>query len=69
MGSFPQKEMSICNTCKNCVGKCSWSREFIPVEGWKADKSYIKRWDGSHYESYDVHYCPQYEDYNEEGES
>ena len=27
---------TLCWVCQNCFGGCSWSSEYIPVEGWKA---------------------------------
>ena len=48
-----------CWTCKNCYGGCNWSREFKPVEGWKAIKTYIPN-NEEHAESYKIIYCPEY---------
>jgi len=31
-----------CWDCKKAVGGCSWAREFIPVEGWKAVQTKLK---------------------------
>lgn len=48
-----------CWTCKNCYDGCSWSREFKPVDGWKAIKTYIQ--DNDNYaDSYKIIYCPEY---------
>ena len=33
---------TICWTCKNACGGCSWSKRFEPVKGWKAKKTKIK---------------------------
>ena len=38
--------LSICNYCKNSVGRCSWSKRLVPVEGWKADKTGYKTYNG-----------------------
>ena len=29
-------KVTLCWVCQNCFGGCSWSSEYIPVEGWKA---------------------------------
>lgn len=59
---------SICWECKNAVPSeetgCSWSRDFVPVEGWEAVRRYIKAFPrGVHStynfrESYCVKRCP-----------
>lgn len=53
--------MSICNYCVNCVGKCSWSKSLVPVEGWTAEKTVYKMHDGKKGVSYRVYECPQFE--------
>ena len=46
---------TLCWDCANaCVG-CSWSRQFLPVKGWKATRTYGKTFD-----SYIVHECPEF---------
>ncbi len=35
-------KMSLCLDCKNAVGNCSWSANFVPVKGWKAEPSCYK---------------------------
>lgn len=32
---------TLCWTCENACGGCSWSKKFEPVEGWKAKKTKI----------------------------
>ena len=32
-------KVTLCWVCQNCFGGCSWSSEYIPVEGWKAKKT------------------------------
>lgn len=49
-----------CWTCENALGGCSWSRAFIPVEGWEAEKTEIRvgeRGDGT---TYKIKRCPEY---------
>lgn len=31
--------VTLCWVCQNCFGGCSWSRDYTPVEGWKAKKT------------------------------
>lgn len=38
--NYNNEEFSRCWTCKKaCNSGCSWSRDFIPVDGWKAEKN------------------------------
>jgi hypothetical protein len=52
---------TLCWTCKKCYGQCSWSANFIPVEGWQAlpttlnNNTYVDT-------SYLVIKCPEYVD-------
>lgn len=46
-------KVTLCWVCQNCFGGCSWSSEYIPVEGWKT-----KPRDGT--ESYLVLSCPEF---------
>lgn len=46
-----------CWSCKNANGKCSWSKNFQPVEGWTAIKTIIP---SDNEESYLVYKCPNY---------
>ena len=53
---------TICWSCKNACGKCSWSSNFTPIDGWVAKPTKIKTdyaTDGSII-SYIVLDCPQY---------
>lgn len=56
------KQGSICWDCANATGKCSWSdsREYKPVEGWKAVRNDIKVANGVMAESYLVTECPEF---------
>ena len=53
---------TICWTCQNAVLGCSWSKHFIPVEGWDATPTMLYAKDKAHggVRSYEVHRCPQY---------
>lgn len=58
---------SICWSCKNAVpdrkGRgCAWSRGFIPVKGWQAERKLVKNCVGEFYETYAVTECPEYEE-------
>ena len=54
------KQDQLCNICGNACGGCSWSREFIPVKGWKAEKTKIMTQHSEEIESYYVIDCPLY---------
>jgi hypothetical protein len=56
---YTAKNYSKCWTCRNACGGCSWSRDFQPVEGWKAEETYLAANRG-HEESYHVYDCPAY---------
>ena len=48
-----------CWECKNRFGGCSWSRDFTPVKGWNAEKTYHKYRENT-VESYKITNCPEY---------
>ena len=54
---------TLCWTCKNACGKCSWSKGFEPVDGWDAIPTKIKvSIETNEYtDSYFVKNCPLYE--------
>lgn len=61
------KKDTLCWTCQNACGGCSWSRSFKPVKGWEAKKTVIKhqRSEGCkapfiYDDSYLVINCPEY---------
>ena len=37
---YTKEKYNRCWTCKNAFGGCSWSREFLPVYGWDAEKTF-----------------------------
>lgn len=51
-----------CWTCAKACGKngkwCSWSRDLIPVKGWEAVPSTVRKKE----KSYRILYCPEYEE-------
>lgn len=55
--------ITLCWSCKNACGKCSWSKKFKKVKGWVAEKTIIKG-DPNGLEpeikSYLVISCPKY---------
>lgn len=55
------KYEQICWTCKKCIGGCSWSRDFIPIEGWDAELDTHTRVDANDSITYKIYDCPQYE--------
>ena len=56
---------TLCWSCRNAYGGCSWSRRFVPVAGWTAERRDIRVCAGL-VESYRVKECPEYE-YEEPG--
>ncbi len=50
---------TLCWDCQNAIGKCSWSREFKPVEGWTAIPTFIGR---DKIKSFCVVECPQFKE-------
>ena len=48
---------SLCTLCGNFASGCSWSSDFIPVEGWKAVPNTSQLMGGL---SYHVEDCPNY---------
>ena len=52
-------KMQPCWTCKNCYGDCNWSRDFKPVPGWIAQKTFIES-NEEYADSYKILYCPEY---------
>ena len=66
VASYPEEikrrgEYQPCCTCKNAVFGCSWSRDFTPVEGWKAIPTIIHHGDDRDIPSFKIIFCPQYE--------
>lgn len=58
-----QKQQSICWKCSNCYGGCSWSRSYIPVDGWEAEQRNIEGHDKKAEKiliSYRVDSCPEF---------
>lgn len=51
---------TICWECKNALGGCSWSKNFKPVNGWEAEKTYLRSNHKIGGESYKVINCPEY---------
>ena len=45
---------TLCWDCENAVGRCSWSKDFKPIDGWTAE--YVPDKD-----SYYVEACPQFQ--------
>ena len=57
-----KRNTTICWTCQNATGGCSWSRALKPVKGWKADKLRVKKNDYTDevIDGYVVIECPEY---------
>lgn len=54
-----KRKETLCWTCKNACGGCSWSQSFTPVEGWDATETVLKCAEGEE-TSYFVSGCPLY---------
>lgn len=52
---------TLCWDCKNACGRCSWSREFKPVDGWEAVPSKVYQHENCYADSYIVQKCPMFE--------
>ncbi len=57
------KNNTLCWSCKkSTTGECSWSKRFIPVKGWKANKNTLRDNKGNRsIISYAVKKCPEFE--------
>lgn len=58
------KKGTLCWTCANACGKCSWSKGFKKVKGWTAKRTIIKSNETSlipEIKSYMVLNCPKYQ--------
>ena len=58
------KNATLCWECKKASGGCSWSKKFVPVEGWDATPT--KVWVGHtsakpYIDSFHVNECPEFE--------
>ena len=53
-------KVTLCWVCQNCFGGCSWSRDYIPVEGWKAKATTVQRQPREGVASYLVLSCPEF---------
>lgn len=59
------KRKTLCWDCANNGGRCSWSKDFTPVDGWTAIPTKIPaqvyKGDGRMIDSYCVCECPEFE--------
>lgn len=52
---------NICFNCQRALGGCSWSKSFIPVEGWTATPTTTSGCNGgkvTRIETFDIRACP-----------
>lgn len=54
------ENVTLCWTCKNAIGKCSWSNNFEPIENWEATPTHVGN-NINGYHSYKVIKCPSFE--------
>jgi hypothetical protein len=54
---------TLCWKCQRADGKCRWSREFKPVEGWLAIPTKVKEQGkkDQYITSFNVYACPEFE--------
>lgn len=55
------KHSTLCWDCEKACGKCSWSKKFIPVEGWVATPTKVSIGENQYIDSFDVYECPEFE--------
>lgn len=60
MSELTDKHLTLCWDCEKSFGRCSWSKDFVPVENWKAEPTKV-RTHYSYIDSYDVYECPEFE--------
>lgn len=54
---------SLCWRCSRSTdSSCSWSRSFVPVDGWDAEPT--ERYSEVYKTSYNVHSCPKFKEYD-----
>lgn len=59
-----RKHSTLCWECEKACGRCSWSKSFTPVEGWKATPTKVRADQQSrnqYVDSFDVYECPEFE--------
>lgn len=64
-----KKHSQLCWDCNKACGGCSWSRDFTPVHGWKAEPTKIISYTSSgvgkkrrfYVDSFAVYECPEFE--------
>lgn len=49
---------TLCWDCSRALGGCSWSREYVPVEGWVAEPTTIRNNATGYTNSYHIIACP-----------
>lgn len=66
----------LCWNCKNAVPSastgCSWSRSFVPVDGWDAEETVlyqVANGRSTEVRSFHIMYCPEFEDDRRENEN
>lgn len=62
--TYTKKHKTLCWECDKACGRCSWSKNFTPVEGWVAKPTKVradKLSKHQYVESFDVYACPEFE--------
>lgn len=59
-----ERKSTLCWKCKKATCKCSWSKNFIPVKGWKAEPTKVLSRNSARsdrtVDSYLVLECPEF---------
>ena len=60
-GKHKQEEKAqLCFNCSYATGGCSWSRQFVPVQGWDAEPTIIRDSESDDISSFRIKSCPQF---------
>lgn len=53
------KDSTLCWGCERACGRCSWSKSFVPVEGWTATPTKVGAGNNL-IDSFIVYKCPEF---------
>ena len=59
---YKRTKTTLCWKCSRACGRCSWSKNFTPVEGWVAVKTKVRESHEGAIDSYVVLKCPLFDD-------
>lgn len=61
--TFVSRDETLCWSCQNATGGCSWSKKLKPVRGWTAERIFLKyneNGKAKYDKSYKVVSCPKF---------